>query len=229
MRRRTKFLLITTVLLGVAGLVLWRVTMTPPSWYRPPDVQDAAVADLAEQVEYRLVEQTQKVRPRAEQWSLRVRENQINSWLAVRLPKWIAHQGDADWASRVGTPQVRLEPGVISVAVPLLEGALSRTVVVSAELQLTDGTLHARLSRVALGGMSLPGERLANLLRIASPLIPRTINAREITSALQQLDGTNPIDPVFRLSDGRRVRMLQLRIDDGLLEFTAETLAESGD
>jgi hypothetical protein len=113
--------------------------------------------------------------------------------------------------------------------VPLLEGALTRTVVVSVAPQLADGVLHARLSRVALGGMTLPGEPLTNLLRIASPLIPRSISTQEITSALQQLDGTSPIEPVFKLSDGRRVRMLQLRIDDGLLEFTAETLPEPGE
>lgn len=229
MRRRTRILLIAIVLLVVAGLVLWRVTMSPPSWYRPPDVRDAAVAELAEKVEFRLVEEAQKVRPKAEQWSLRVRENQINSWLAVRLPKWIAHHGDSDWASRAGTPQIRLEPGTISVAVPMLEGALSRTVVVSVQPHMNDGALQARLSRVALGGMSLPGEPLANLLRMAGPLIPKSVDSQKVTEILHLLDGQHPIDPVFKLSDGRRVRVLQLRIDDGLLEFTAETLPESGD
>jgi hypothetical protein len=229
MRRLLRIALVLLALLVIGGVVLWRVSRTPPSWYQPPDVRASAVNELAETVENRMVEQAQKVRPRAEQWSLRVRENQINAWLAARLPKWIANQGDADWPADRSAVQVRLEPGAISIAAPIERGPSARTVVARIHPTLEPGGLRLNLDRVAVGRIALPGEPLANLLRIVEPMFPASFDFDRARTLMAMLDGTTLVEPEMNLADGRRVRLMALRIDEGVLEFTAQTLNESSD
>jgi hypothetical protein len=223
MNRRLRIALVLIALFILGAIVLWRISRSPPAWYRPPDALDTAVNELADRVEYRLVEEAQKVRPLHERWSLRVRENQINSWLATRLPKWLAHRGDTSWSQRAGTPQVRLEPGAISLAVPVLGGASARTVVARVHPDLVDDKLHITVDRVAVGKIALPGEPLSNLLTLIQPALPPDWEA-PVTELAEALAEGQMIDPVIELADGRRVRLLAIRLDDGVLEFTAETI-----
>jgi hypothetical protein len=227
MRRLFRIALVVLALLVVGGVVLWRVSRTPPAWYHPPDVRAPAVNELAETVENRMVEQAQKVRPRAEQWSLRIRENQVNAWLATRLPKWIANQGEAEWSANRGALQVRFEPGAISLAAPIERGSSSRTLVARVQPTLESTGLRLNLDRVALGRIALPGEPLANLLRIVEPMLPASFDFDRARALMNVLDGTTLVEPEINLADGRRVRLMALRIDEGVLEFTAQTLNES--
>ena len=226
MKRLLRFALVLVALIAIGAFVLWRVSRTPPAWYQPPNVRDPAVNELAETVENRMVELAQKVRPRAEQWSLRVRENQINAWLAARLPKWIANQGDTEWAADRIPVQVRLESGAISMAAAVERGQSARTVVARIQPTLEPGGLRLKLDSVALGRIALPGEPLANLLRIVEPMLPASFDLDEARDILKVLDGSTLVEPEMNLADGRRVRLIALRIDDGVLEFTAETVGE---
>jgi hypothetical protein len=201
------------------------MTWIAPAWYAPPAAHDAAASELADRVEYGLIQQAQKVRePQEETWTLRIRQDQINAWLATRLRKWIEHEGGS-WPARLGTPQVEIDGGALSIAVPVLHNSSPRFIVARILPEIENQRLQLKLDRVALGRISLPGEPVANLLKLIGDASPRdTPQIENILGALEQRDA---IDPRFRLSDGRRIELLKLRLGDGLIDITAKTLERS--
>ena len=65
-RRAKRFLLglgLSLLLIGAAmAYTAWRLSWQQPSWYAPPNPADARVLTLADDAEYDVLEQTQKVR-----------------------------------------------------------------------------------------------------------------------------------------------------------------------
>lgn len=224
-RRWRRLLLGLFIIVIACGFALWRLSRIAPSWYRPPDPHDHRIILLADTVEYRLVEEAQKARP-AEQdrWTLRVHEGQINAWLSARLPKWIAHQGDAEWPEALGTPQVRIEPSGISLAVPMIQTDSARTLVARFKPAMSGDRLQLHVDRLALGRVGLPGEPLANLLQWLEKIAPQTLQSQQVQPVIELLAQRKPIDPQIELSDGRRVKLLELRLGDGWLDVSAVTL-----
>ena len=101
-------ILLFAVLLGL-GFLAW-ASQSAPGWYAPVDPYDPDVSTLAETVEYRVAEELTKVRADEEPWALRVRDEQVNAWLASRLPEWVAHDGGRGWPDEVGG-DVELDKG----------------------------------------------------------------------------------------------------------------------
>ncbi|MHC4808885.1 MAG: hypothetical protein ACYTEV_00780 [Planctomycetota bacterium] len=91
----------------VAGMRWWA---GPPSWYRPPSLEDSEAGRLAERVEYGLLEQVQRVRPPGTRWTVRLTDEQANAWLATRLPGWWRSRGGAAWPTEVLPPQITTRP-----------------------------------------------------------------------------------------------------------------------
>lgn len=120
---------VTLLFLGGAVWIAVRIALAPPNWYAPPDVADSAARELGERVEYRLVEELQRVRPPAERWTLRLTDGQLNAWLASRLPAWWRTESGEDWPASVGAPQIRSEPNrvivVIAADLPTLRAGAS--------------------------------------------------------------------------------------------------------
>lgn len=213
------------VLMVIGALVVWRLTRTPPHWYAPPNANDAAVVDLADQVEYRLLEEFQKIRDTPEPWRLRIREEQINAWLATRLMDWIAHHEDLTWPEDLDLPQIRFQPDGISLAVSI-EALGGNTVVVTRVMPHFDGgDLFVELDHYSVGRLSLPGESTNHLAKLIDRYAGSTAMDDPGAQLLVRLfKGEERIDPVLTLADSRRVRLTNLQLESGSVVLTAHTL-----
>lgn len=210
------------VLLAIAaGLaLLFILFIRPPSWW-----EEALVADVerAARFEQGCLSEAHRVREPGEAWAIRVRDQDVNEWLAARFPKWCAHLG----IEAPGAVQVRFVEGEIAIAVETSELGLGLGVPTVAVATFTPtlegGRIHPGLAATTLG-------RLPSLRR-SGPLGKETFDAiaealrgageDPSASALAALlaDGTAPAE--FELADGRRVRLRDFEIHDGelLLEF----------
>ena len=222
--KRLLAVLCVLVLVGIAAL--WGLTRMTPHWYEPPNPTDEKVLELADRVEFRLLEEFQKIRPDPEPWKLRVRENQLNAWLATKLQDWIAHKENLIWPEDLDMPQIRFEPDGISLAVAVESLGPSKIIVTRMMPRFEGGELLVTVNRFSLGRLNIPGkpaERIAGL-------IDEYASSAEIDDPvaflfLRMLRGDEHIDPVLNLADSRRVRLTNLELENGSVILTAKTLA----
>jgi hypothetical protein len=124
------------VVVGIGVYWVWHMSWQAPTWYRPPQPTDATASQWADDTEYRLLQQTRKVREPHETWRLTLTEAEMNAWLATRLPAWIAHDAQVQWPEQIGTPQVLIERDGVSIAVPVTAKGVTRTVVAKLRPQM---------------------------------------------------------------------------------------------
>ncbi|MCH7545000.1 MAG: hypothetical protein IID30_01180 [Planctomycetes bacterium] len=222
--KRLLAVLCVLVLVGIAAL--WGLTRMTPHWYEPPNPTDEKVLELADRVEFRLLEEFQKIRPDPEPWKLRVRENQLNAWLATKLQDWIAHKENLIWPEDLDMPQIRFEPDGISLAVAVESLGPSKIIVTRMMPRFEGGELLVTVNRFSLGRLNIPGKPVE---RIAG-LIDEYASSAEIDDPvaflfLRMLRGDEHIDPVLDLADSRRVRLTNLELENGSVILTAKTLA----
>jgi hypothetical protein len=226
MSRRRRGLIIVVILLGLPAIVLWWMTRIAPSWYAPPDPGNERVIELADRVEYNLVEQAHQIRPEDESWTKRIRDEQVNAWLSARLRDWVIHEGGADaWPKELGTPQIRFESEGISLALPLKHGSSTRTIVARLQPEMKDGRLRVQLDRVAMGRLAIPGEPLTALVNRINKSLPDLANNPQAKAIIEILSGRETVNPTFKLTDGRQIEIQDLRLAKGTLDFTARTVS----
>jgi hypothetical protein len=224
-RRRRRRWIAVLVLLVVALLALRQWSRMDPSWYDPPNPADEQVTQLADRVEYRLLEEAQKIRPESDAWTLRVREEQINAWLAARLPEWLAHEQDVDWPEGLGMPQMHLSDGRVTVAVDAGERSGGRVVSIRLAPRLEDHRLYLRLDGLGLGRIPLPGDPSKRLIELARTLAEETSLERpEVDQVLAIMNGEQALDPIVDLADGRRVRLTGISIGRRFVDVTCRTV-----
>ncbi len=201
-----------------------------PAWWVAPDPFDERWIDLAGLVEKRLAQETHRQRAPGEAWTIRLREHQLNAWLATRLRPWVAHFGSdgnetIDWPSAVGPPQVRLSEEGLSVAVEMATGGRSRYVEAQATPKMSDDGLQLNLKGTRLGRVPVPRTPGGQVLRLLAMVTPTTFLEHPMLEELVQIaDGRKPIDPTLTLADGRTVRLTAIRCGKGFLDLTLETL-----
>ncbi len=223
-------MVITAAAVLGAGLAGWGLSWMAPSWWSPPDPQDRAIAALADQVEQRLLEEAHKIRPAADPWTIRVREHQVNAWLSTRLPDWIAHEQEVRWPEALGTPLTHFEDQGISLAIEVGAEGRPRFVVVRVVPTIHGDGLRLRLDGVGVGRIPLPGEPVEALLRLLSHAAGAgLLDDPAVEETLHLLAGRRSIDPTVTLTDGRRVRLLDLRYAAGRLDLTCRTLGNAAD
>jgi hypothetical protein len=192
-------------------------------------MDDQETAALAEHVEYAIVDEVHRVREQSEPWTLRVREHQVNAWLASRLPEWIEHEREFGWPQELSTPQVHVEDGRLSLAMELRMGEQSRVITARVQPTIEGGTLRLNLDRVGMGRLAMPGEpmeRLAELLGDAGS--GSALDEPAVREVLDLLSGQQPIDSTMELSDGRRVEMLGIELAGDALDLRLRTLPAKG-
>jgi uncharacterized protein YpmS len=236
-RRRVKrFLLgvlLSLLLIGAGGAyTAWRLSWQKPAWYAPPDPRDARITTLADDAEYKVLEQSQKMRPSDESWTLRLTAEQINAWLAARLPAWIEHDANMRWPEQIGTPQVLIDVDGVRVAVPVSIGskasasAAQRTVVATLLPAIApDGRLSLTLNSIALGRVWIPGTPLTRLVETVRDASPEFLDHPQVQHAIEVLAGKATLPPEYDLADGRRVRVKDVRLTRGAIEMAAVTIA----
>jgi hypothetical protein len=114
-RRLFRWAVILGVLItaAVAGLVFWA-----PAYWVVLDGSDPQIAAGAESLEQRMSTEMTKVRQGESNWTMDVTAEQINQWMANRMPQWLANQGvDEALIDQAHPMMVRFGDGVIEVAV----------------------------------------------------------------------------------------------------------------
>ena len=220
-----RILLSLVVLIVLAGAFLWYHATSAPEWYAPPDPDDAQVAEYAERVEYRLVEEYQKIRQEEEPWTMRLDDGQLNAWLAARLPEWTAHEKDFHWPAGFGVPQVHVEEDGINLAIEIEAAGQSGVLVTRLAPRIVDGQIRLEVSRVGMGRVTLPGEPARALADLLEELAPgQDLGGGGARNLLGVLSGNHAVEARMGLADGRLVELLHVQLGDGTIELTNRTL-----
>jgi hypothetical protein len=232
-RRRHRFrrwlaaALIVAVLASAAAIGLWQLTWMAPAWWAPLDPGDEQTAQLAERVEYRLAEEAHKVRPEPKPWWIEIKQDQINAWLAARLPEWVAHAHGIQWPADVGLPQVNVDTGGVRLGLDIETDAGTRYVVAHLKPSIVDGELALTLDGMSVGRLWIPGSSVGAVVdRLADTDAGRFLDDPGVNALIGLLEGGRRIDPTLTLHDGRRVRVLDVRWNRDALLLQAQTIAQ---
>lgn len=211
-----------------AAVVVWELSWQKPDWWAPPEAGDERVAEVAQQIEYSLIEQAHTVRAEDELWSVRVHDRHINAWLASRLPSWLAHSQELDWPGGFGQPQVRFEPGGVTVAIELAGNGRQRFVAVRLVPTIAADQLRLVVDQVSLGKLTLPGKPIGEVMARLKEAAPSGfVDDPDIQVAMQWLLEGRSLDPVARLADGRTVRLVAVLCEEGAVVMRCRTISGS--
>lgn len=227
-RHVLRVLIACLLVLLVAAIILHRLFWHPPSWYDPPSAADPAATRLAEQVEHRLAEEVHRIREPSETWRLRIRDHQINSWLAIRLPKWFERETGRIWPDAIGTPQVRFLKDIIQLVLPIHFEHRMHTFVAEVQPTFTDEqtTLTAPVTRISHGRLPLPGDPHERIKSLIDERVPEHLLEDDMLAlALDALSGESVEWPTFTLQDGRVVEIIDFSLGSGTLDITVRTIA----
>jgi hypothetical protein len=208
-----------------AALMFWWLLNAPPRWYQPPDVNDPAVARLADDVEHRLLEELHRIRPGDDVWTLRIREEHINAWLAARMRKWLMFEHGLDWPTTLGTPQVRVRETGIDLAVPVRRGSSTRTMTLRLVPEVIGDHIALRPEAIRIGRVPMPW-RGGDLDRVRAEWVQF---AGRISIAESQISDvkSHSDDVAFTaevpLAGGRSVTLIAVRTGRGTLDLTTRT------
>ena len=216
-RRRVRLAIVAIVaILVLIPLSLFLLVAIPPSGWSPVPADPAAAEVRGEALEHFLSAEFSRVRPDDAPWAIRLREDDVNAWIATRLPKWEANAGNppppaAEVRFRAGEVRLRIALAGFGVD-PVLEAGVAPAVV--------DGpggtALALRLRSLSLGRLPLP--------RVGASLISASLRAAGLRAATPSAVSTVTEDRFtvdYGLSDGRTVRLDAIAVEaDGLvLEF----------
>jgi hypothetical protein len=221
-------LLIAILFVGGAGW-LWHQARSAPAWYAPPDPQAQAVNELAERVEYNTTVQMQKIRNAGESWTVRLEQDQINAWLAARLPEWIAHES-GDWPEEFGIPQIRIDEAGVDLAIEIGAGGRSGVLVSRLAPQIVDGRLRLNLEEAGVGRLTVSGEPAQKLIDAFERLAPGgAVGEDTVRQLLDVLSGEEGLPSLLDLSDGRRVELTALTLGQEMIDIACRTLPADPD
>lgn len=229
-----------TLLAGVAALgalallASWFLARSRPAWWTPAAAPSNS-ADAAERLEHAVMRQITAMRPVAEpapaltpaavasesaaEWAVSIRQEDVAAWLQDRFPRWVASRGGA-WPEDVSPPRIQLRADSILLGAAV-RGVEGDVLWVDALPEVrADGSLWLAVNRTGIGRLPLPAAQILERL-------PQNLLGDAASRVLDIAAGRAPIAPKAELSldDGRRVRLLSLRVHDGWLEVKAATIA----
>ncbi len=191
----------TIAIAAVAGIAVscWLLASAKPSWWVPPESQraDEPLRQRARDLEQNLAAAISRVRPSGEPWAIRIRDGDVNAWLATRLPEWKEHDPTLAWPMDGVEAQVRFERGSAVVSISSGDRVWSGWI----EPEIDGEFIRWVPGRGALGRIPVPyGATLA--MRFVEG------DAAKLLS----------IPRTFKLGDGRQVEVRQVEFVDGAME-----------
>jgi len=241
-RRRIRRLFVAaglSLVAGACGLVMFGAALSraTPSWWRSFPREDPALASLARRVENSVQTEVFQNRAshredgllRSDPWSIRLSAEEASAWLAVRLPMWMANQKEKfRWPRELEEVQVDFAEGTLTFGARLdaARGARVLTATVWPHLD-EQGRLFLPAKRVNVGRLAVPASWVLEHARgAAARCIPANLRDLPETEALvRAFEGDHALieTAVFKLGDGRRVRVLSFSLDGGMLQITCQT------
>lgn len=225
--------LASAVTVGVLFLVM--LSRTPPSWWRVIDSRHPRTLDSARTIEAGVINAMHKRRDadpaflptapgqyRSSTWRHELDAASASAWLSAKLPRWIDSRGFS-WPDEMAEIQVEFREGSIKAGALITTSDSGRRFVSLTLVPIVDedGSLWLRAEGVRIGRLPLPG-------RLAGQWAGRWTmdgDAFEPDLLLAKLAGEEPFveSAGVRLSDGRRVRLIDVRPRAGRLELTCAT------
>ena len=220
-RRGTWLLLLLVLPMALCGLLFILASWTP-GWFQLVDPDDPAAADHGQQVEFRLAEEFQLIRPESEVWRLRIRDTDINAWLSTRLLPWLSHEQDFQWPDGVSRPQIRFTPGGLDVAARIQDviGG-DRVITVGFNPELVDGRMILHPGGIAIGRLPVPFSG-AGVEAILQESLKGTQGA--FSEFAEVAMGRATMEALIPLVDSRQVRLSGLKFESGAVVLEAKTV-----
>ncbi len=203
----------------LACLIIVGLARRPPAWFAPVEADPRADA-AAVSLENRLGADLSARRPADQPWTIEIREDQANAWLAARLRPWLEYEG-VRWPEDLGRVAVDLAPGRarLGVEAPAVGGGAVLWAVARVHHGDEPGL---RIASVGLGSAPIPRALAEGWIdrRLADAAGPDV--ARAVLGALGR-PGL-PIDRLRVPIDGERTaRVERIEITDGLCRLTLRT------
>jgi hypothetical protein len=223
--------------LVLGGLVLSRAA---PAWWRTVLREDPATILLAEGAERRLINAAHdderiplKLQPdgswKSDTWFVEVRSAEVNAWLNVRLPMFLASQKDEfHWPADVSDVQVEFHEDRITIGARVRAGDRHQVLTATLAPQLDEqGRLFMPARSVNLGRLTIPAAWVLQPIRAnAETYIPAQLRKLPETEVLfRAFEGDQALlqRALVRLEDGRRIRILKVEPRDGKLVVMCRT------
>lgn len=234
----------TMVIALVAGgcsavLIAIALAQEAPAWWLARDWGTPQAGQSASELENRLISTVYQARPpiaatETEEpitWTVPVSAADANAWLNARMPKWLRNQSDTfEWPQQVEELQVEFRDDIILVGMKIryADSAQFLSATLSPAIREADGSLWMPARIVSIGRLPLPASWLLSPEsgELATEQIPAEIREMPETKSLAAVfSGRIPVaqQPVIKLGDGRRVRLLSLTSKGGMLELTCQT------
>jgi hypothetical protein len=209
-----------------------------PAWWRSVRGDDPKTLAIGIDVENRTGNTLYKVRPgdaevagryQSEVWTVHVSAAEANAWLNARLPGWLRSQwDDQTWPSEMSEVQVEFRDGLIAVGARITVAGRDRyfTATIAPEVR-EDGSLWMPARWVSVGRLAVPGDWVIDHAdRRRDQFVPDELKDLPETAAMFRAfagEAAMAQDAVVTLGDGRVVRLLAMRPEDGRLELTCRT------
>ena len=201
--KKTFITLSILVLLSIIGVtILFWLLSSPMSWYGHAQ---STVSDetIAEQAEFRLVEEFHKIRSEDEQWKLRIQDKAVNAWLTHRFEDWLTHEDSMSLPEGMSRPLVHTTADGIWLGVVGSEAEGEQPVAVECIALIEGGKLVLTPVRLRIGKLPLPLSFLESL-----------IDEQNVSLELS---------PQIELMDERIVTIQELHLEDGAIILACKT------
>lgn len=174
---------------------------------------------MAERVEAAVASQTTAVRPAQELWALELTQEQINAWLAARLPLWLANQGvDRQVVEAVRRAMVQIGSRQVELAAELrFQGSAQIVRLVYRPMIVENQPVRLQLHAAYLGRLRVPMHLLVE--RVAGGMAGAEAHeVAEVIATLRSIEVQSPVD------DHRWVAAMGVELSDGRAVLTCRTV-----
>lgn len=215
--------MIVLLLLGVVAGWGWWAIESDPRWWAPPSRADASVRESGGRTEMFVLEQLHKIREPDDAWRFRLRNEDMNAWLAANLPGWMEHETGEPWPDGVSVPQVSAGLDGLHVGIQVMDRLGGRVLTLRVTPTIDEGQLRLVTDRVAIGRLAIPGFAADRVLSALRGALGEEVEEDDLTFLTDLFFGRQTIEPVIELADGRMVEVFAVELEpDGVL-FTCRT------
>ena len=202
--KKTFITLSILVLLSILGVtIFFWLLASPMSWYNNSRANINSEG-VAEQAEFRLVEEFHKVREVDEVWKLRIQDKAVNAWLTHRFEDWLTHEDSMSLPEGMSSPLLRTTTDGIWLGIVGTYAEGDQPVAVQCQAAIEGGKLLLTPQRLRLGKLPLPLSFLESMVD-------------------EQTNVSLELNPQIELMDERIVTIQALKLEDGAIILTCKT------
>jgi len=208
-----------------------------PEWWKPADGSSRETIALGESTENLVLSEMNRVQGRRDgsEWTLELGEEEINAWLAARMPRWAANQFPGSFLAKgVTQAHVRLEEGGIIRLGALIdfdsrsgggsgsanESGQGVSVELVPEIDDADGRLRLVISGARIGRLRVPTGSVIGMV-----MDHFDVPNRELRDLLEG----RAVEAVVKRGKNRRMVLMSVVVERGRLVLGWKTELGNGD